>query len=319
MNESKITFTAQVKEEICSNEINEEQLLSLLAGFVKVNGSLHLSQYGMELSLQNENSKIMKLIYNAFKTLFNVSPTYSYHRKMHLDKSVVFGVHIKEQALEILEKLQLMNNGIPSFPKEIVLEERLRYFIAGAFLASGSVNSPHSKCYHLQMVVNDEDDAKYFLKLLNRFRNEKTVSFKIISRRNKFVLYLKKADQIATFLSIIRAHDCLMDFENVRIEKDFFNSDNRIQVCINANYQKSLAKGQQQIKEIKYLRENYKDLNFSEKERIICDIRLNNEELSLQGISLIAEKEYNISISKSGVNHILNKVHNLYLECTNDK
>ena len=65
-----------------------------------------------------------------------------------------------------------MKDGMPSNPQNIVKEDGLRYFIIGAFLASGSVNSPTSKNYHLQMVVFTEEDSKYFLKLLNRFRNE---------------------------------------------------------------------------------------------------------------------------------------------------
>ena len=315
---NKVTFTSEVKEEICALEFEDWQLLSLLAGYVKINGILHLTKEGMELSLQNENSKIIKLVYNAFKRLFNVSPTYSYYKKMCLDKGVIYGVHIKENTMEILQQLQLFTNGIPSFPKEIVLEEKLRYFISGAFLASGSVNSPHSKNYHLQIVVNDEDDAKYFLKLLNRFKNEKALSFKIISRRNKYILYLKKAEQISVFLTIIHAHNCVMDFENVRIEKDYFNSDNRIQVCITANYQKSLNNGLNQIKEINYIKEQYRDLDFSDKEKIICKIRLENEDASLSMISKIAKSEYDITISKSGVNHILNKVHLLYEEIINE-
>ena len=92
--EIKTTFTVQVKEEICSLEYTDEQLLSLLAGFVKVNGSLTLTNAGFGLSLQNENSKIIKLIYNAFKRLFNVTPAFSYTKKMKLDKGVVYGLRI---------------------------------------------------------------------------------------------------------------------------------------------------------------------------------------------------------------------------------
>lgn len=317
--ENKVTFTTQVKEEICQIEFEEWQLLSLIAGFVKVNGELSISSSGVALSLHSENSKIAKLIYNAFKKLFNVSPSSSYTKKMKLDKGVIYGIKIDEKAFEILEQLNLMEDGLPCFPRQIVLEERLRYFIAGVFLASGSVNSPLSKNYHLQIVISDEDDAKYFLKLLKRFRKEKAMDFKMITRRNKYVLYLKKADQIATFISIIHAHSSLLDFENARIEKDFINSDNRVQVCYNANYQKTLAKGEEQIKEIEYIKEHGQEVDFSDKEKAIMEIRLNNVDMSLTQISEVLKSEYKIALSKSGINHIFNKIHDRYERLKKDE
>ena len=75
--------------------------------------------------------------------------------------------------------------------------------------------------------------------MLNRFRNEKNMDSKMIARRNKFVVYIKKADQIANFLAVVNASSSMLQFENVRIEKDFINSDNRYQICYNANYQKT--------------------------------------------------------------------------------
>ena len=316
--EIKTTFTVQVKEEICSLEYTDEQLLSLLAGFVKVNGSLTLTNAGFGLSLQNENSKIIKLIYNAFKRLFNVTPAFSYTKKMKLDKGVVYGLRINERASEILEKLELMNDGMFSFPSNIVLEDKLRFFITGAFLASGSVNSPSSKNYHLQMVVSQEDDGKYFLKLLNRFRNEKEMNFKMIAKGNKFVLYLKRADQIGVFLNITQAYQSFFDFENVRIEKDFINSDNRIQVCYNANYQKSLQKGEEQCKEINRIKERGLFYSLSEKEQLVANLRLANPDAPLTALASILLQEHNIVLSKSGVNHILKKIHDKYLESLYD-
>lgn len=197
--EKKLTFTTKVKEEICSHEFTNKELLAILSGFCKVNGVLTLSSNGMGLNLKTENSKIAKLIYTTFKTLFNVTPNYTYSKKMKFDKGSVFHINIVEKTNEILETLELMKDGMPSNPQNIVKEDGLRYFIIGAFLASGSVNSPTSKNYHLQMVVFTEEDSKYFLKLLNRFRNEKAMDFKSIARRNRYVLYLKKGDQIATF------------------------------------------------------------------------------------------------------------------------
>lgn len=315
----KVTFTSLVKEEICSIDFDDRELLIMLSGFCKVNGNLSLSNLGMSLNFKTENSKVAKWVYISFKKLFNVTPNYTYSKKMNFDKSSVFNISINENVMEILEKLELMEEGMPSNPSKLVLEEGLRYFIAGSFLASGSVNSPSSKNYHLQMVVFTEEDGRYYLKLLNRFRNNKAMDFKTISRRKRVVLYLKKADQIATFLSIIFSHNCLFDFENARIEKDFINSENRIQICYNANYQRSLAKGEEQCRQIQLLKDNGEFYSLTEKEQLVANIRLENPDLSLKQIGEILLTEHDIKLSKSGVNHIFGKIYDKYKELEYDR
>ena len=119
--------------------------------------------------------------------------------------------------------------------------------------------------------------GKIILKsLLNRFKNDKNMDFKYIKRRNKYVVYLKKADQIANFLAVTYANISMMDFENVRIEKDFLNSDNRYQICFNANYQKTIEKANEQLSDIKIIEEKYGFAHLNEKEQLIVKIRKEN-------------------------------------------
>ena len=134
----------------------------------------------------------------------------------------------------------------------------------------------------------------------------------------RVVLYLKKADQIATFLSIVFSHNCLFEFENARIEKDFINSENRIQICYNANYQRSLAKGEEQCNQIQALKDHGIFYSLNEKERLVAEIRLDNPDLSLKQIGEILLNEHDIKLSKSGVNHIFSKIYDKYKELNND-
>ena len=194
-------------------------------------------------------------------------------------------------------------------PHDLILDNGLRSFLAGVFLASGSVNSPSGDNYHLQMVVDTEQDAKFVIKLLNRFRNEKNMDSKMIARRKKYVVYIKKADQIANFLAVVNASSSMLQFENVRIEKDFINSDNRYQICYNANYQKTLEKATKQIKDIKIIEEKLGLKMLTEKEQLVAKIRLENADIPLSQISDILLDEYQIKISKSSVNRIFDSLH----------
>ena len=305
----KETFTYQVKEEIVSSSYTKEELLPLLSGFIKVNGTLSYRDKKRFLTLKTENSKIAKLIYNSLKLCFDVAPSFSYSRKMKLQKNVVYHIILQEKIDQILKDLEIMDGYFSIFPKNLVLEDGLRLFIAGAFLAGGTINSPTSDNYHLQMVFSEEDTARNTLKLINRFRNDKHMDFKILERRNKYVLYLKKADQIATFLAVVGAPNNMFEFENSRIEKDFINSENRLTICLTANYQKTMKKALEQIEDIEYLKSRHIDVMLNEKENAIMNLRLENPEAPLQQISDMLLENYAIKLSKSGVKHIFTSLH----------
>ena len=305
------SFTQQVKDEICLGEYDENQLTALLSGFIKTNGIVSFSSKGTVLILSTENSKIAKLIYQAFSRIFNIAPTLTYSRKIKLDKCVVYHVSVNEKVEEIQEYLELGSIFEPKYPKEILRNEGSRFFLAGVFLASGSVNSPRSENYHLQMIINKEEDAKFILKLLNKFKNERTMDFKMIARRNKYVVYLKKADQITIFLALCNASISMLQFENARVEKDCINSENRYQICLTANYQKTLASSLRQAQDIELLEEKVGLDSLEFKMQIVAKTRMENMEAPLSQIASLVEKEYDIKMSKSAVNRIFDNIHAL--------
>ena len=297
------SFTQTVKDEICSLEYSDAQLLGLLSGFIMTNGRVDFENDVILLS--TESSKIAKLIYKSINHLFNITPVFTYSKKMKLDKCVVYHIKIVTCIESILEQLELYDHREEIVPHDLILDNGLRSFIAGVFLASGSVNSPSGDNYHLQMVVDTEQDGNFLIKLLNRFRNEKKMDSKMIARRTKFVVYIKKADQISNFLAVVNASNSMLQFENVRIEKDFINSDNRYQICYNANYQKTLEKATKQIEDINIIEEKLGLKYLNEKEQIIAKIRLENVDIPLSQIADILLEEYQIKMSKSSVNRVL--------------
>ena len=57
---------------------------------------------------------------------------------------------------------------------------------------------------------------------------------------------------------------------------------------------------------------------FNQKEEFVAKIRLENNDYSLTQIADALREEYHIEVSKSGINHILNKIHDKYLELNKD-
>ena len=77
--ENKLSFTKQIKEEICSNlDISEDRKKSILSAFVKNVGLFQIVENSFRLILKTDSSKIAKYIYKLFHDLFNINPKFAY-------------------------------------------------------------------------------------------------------------------------------------------------------------------------------------------------------------------------------------------------
>ena len=121
---------------------------------------------------------------------------------MKLKKNNVYLVQVNNKGIEILEDLQIYKNGkLDHNPTKDILKnsQDLRAYLMGSFLASGSVNDPTSKHYHLEVVTHSEKHAEFLTKLIAKF----DLNAKVIKRRNVYVVYLKKSEEISDFLRVI--------------------------------------------------------------------------------------------------------------------
>ena len=146
---------------------------------------------------------------------------------------------------------------------------------------------------------------------MNRSKPE-SFEAKIIQRRSSYVVYMKKSDLIVDFLAYLGAHDSCLEFEEVRVERDFRNNDNRLQICENANVYRTISSAKKQIEDIKLIDEKLGIHNMiNNKEKILCMLRLENEELSMVELADLLSKELNTKVSKSNVNHLFRSIHQL--------
>ena len=222
--------------------------------------------------------------------------------KMKLRKNNVYILRITK-AKEILDDLQLLTHITPS--EDILSKDCCaRAYLAGAFLAGGSVNDPSTSNYHLEVSCQNHDLALYIKDVMNRFN----LNAKYIERRNKDVVYIKSAEKIGDFLRIVCAQKSLMDFENQRIDRDFSNNINRWDNCVIANEMKTMQAGASQIADIEVIDAYNAWGDFDEKTIVIAKIRRENPDVSLVELANIYVEETGKSISKSGINHQLKKI-----------
>ena len=133
-----------------------------------------------------------------------------------------------------------------------------------------------------------------------------------MQRRNNYVVYIKKAQQVADFLSMIGCVNKTLEFENIRIDREFSSIGNRLQNLDSANYEKTTLAAEKQIKDIQIIDKVLGIKNVpNEKQQALMKLRLENPDLTLFELSQEMSKVFDEEITKSNINHLFRAIHNM--------
>ena len=309
----KESFTSFVKEELVNNEYHSlDRLKALLAGYIRINGSLILKNKEVVVSLTTENAQIGKFIYTTINRIYSTQAKLNIYNKSSFSKKNVYNIVLEDVTRRVLDDLEIsfMEGKIS---RNIVRnDDTISGYLAGAFLASGSVNSPVTSNYHLEISVNSENYAKWLSKLFAKYKNS-NIEPRTIKRRDKWVVYFKKSDQISNFLIMIGAVSSCLEFEDVRANRDLINNANRLTNMDTANMKRVYENSTKQIKQIELIDKRIGIKNLSnEKMRLLCKARLENEGASLKELAEILSEETGTTITKSNVNHLFRSITQIY-------
>uniref|UniRef100_UPI0034E97A8E DNA-binding protein WhiA n=1 Tax=Enterococcus faecium TaxID=1352 RepID=UPI0034E97A8E len=220
-----MSFAAEVKKELTSLEVHREHAKAELAALIRMNGSLSINNQQFVLNVQTENAAIARRIYSLLKDHYNVRSELLVRRKMKLKKNNVYIVRLKQETKRVLLDLDIMD--VLMFHSHVSDEimgnaQKMRSYLRGAFMASGSVNNPETSRYHLEIYSIYEEHNQDICDMLNYYG----LNARALERRNGFISYLKGAEKIADFLTLIGATNSMLKFEDVRIVRDMRNSVN---------------------------------------------------------------------------------------------
>ena len=303
-----MSFTSEIKQEISYNELKPCCERAELSALVQLTSSLTFSSRGLTLKMRSENPTTARRIMVLLKNVYNdIETELMVEKKTNLRKNNVYVVNVLNDPRNILEDLGLYNDkGLLDYPVFSIVAKDCcaRAYLAGAFLAFGSCNSPNKTNYHLEVAVMSENHANFIAKLVDRF----DLGAKISKRRNKFVVYLKKADAISDFLKCVGAQEAVMNFENTRISRDFKNNLTRLNNCDIANEMKSIQAAHEQINYMQTIFSSGKYDDLNDKLKIIIDLRMKHQDYSLNELADAYYEQTGETISKSGIKHRLDKI-----------
>lgn len=300
-----MTFTTKIKEEISKLPFNSISARNELSAFIRYDGKI--KQDRIELII--ENASVARRIYKIIKQTYGINIALTIRIQKRFRVKQIYILEIKEKFLNILEDLNIFKNGKKINPEVYFLEtkEEKVAFIQGLFLACGSINDPSTSGYHLEFVVSLKKDAIFIQKLLN----ELNLKAKLLKRANRYMIYLKNAENISDIIKMFNAVNSLFYFEDIRIYRDHKNMVNRLNNCEIANQEKIIKNGLKQLEDIKYLKENNLIELLDDRTKDVIKYREKYSDVSYAELAEIISMETNKKIGKSGVNHCFIKIREL--------
>jgi len=300
-----VSFASETKKELTNLEVKDCCAKAELSALIRMNGSLAFSNRNLTVDVQTENAAIARRIYVLLKKSYNVTVELLVRKKMRLKKNNVYIVRLVEKARFLLEDLKILNEGFTfthNISEELVKKKCCkRSYLRGAFLAGGSINNPETSSYHLEIFSLYKEHNEALCELMNTFG----LNSKTLERKKGYINYLKEAEKITEFLSIVGAHSALLRFEDVRIVRDMRNSVNRLVNCETANLNKTIGAAIRQVENIRYIQETVGLEVLPEKLREIARLRVEYQDVTLKELG---EMVSGGQISKSGINHRLRKI-----------
>lgn len=291
------SFSEMTKEELCKAESKTGCCdTSELAGMLLFGCSVSLD----EIKLVTENADV----YSRFIKLSGCCGESGGDGDGEKASRYVCKTENKDEILRILEKCRILD------PQTHVVKYRIDYdlieneccrraFVKGAFLGGGTVINP-KKNYNLEFVTPYMNLSRELCLLLNH----EGFMFKTVTRKSKYVLYIKNSEAIQDILSYIGAYKSQMELINIKIEKEIRNDVTRSINSETANYEKTIGASVKQIQAIELIEKKMKLSELPDELLCIAKLRLENKALSLTELG----RKCNPPLGKSGVNHRMQKI-----------
>ena len=296
-----MSFSSEVKEELSKIEKlkNKENVKQELIGYIlSCNTGINKNKIKFSTESEYNINRLAKLLSNSGILEYKIEVQ---------DKNYIITLKTKELQEKLEEFLEIKEEYIKITEKEhqtIQIENKqeespIRALVRGMFLGAGAINNPE-KANHLDIGLKSEEIAEIILENLNK----NNIKLKKIQKGEKYHIYTKDGEEISKILAFIGANWSVLEFENIRIEREMRNKINRIVNCEGANLNKTMNASIEQIEAINKLKKNRKFEQLDKNLKEVAEIRIKNPNANLTQIAQMLKEP----IGKSGVNYRLKKI-----------
>lgn len=175
--------------------------------------------------------------------------------------------------------------------------------LAALFSRYGTVTDP-SKQYHLEFSFDFPEEREAVRNILVDEGFDMTSA----ERKGRDILYVKDSSKIEDFFAMIGATTVAFDLMNTKIIHEMRGTANRLMNCDIANINKSIAAAEQLVSMISEMEKSGYLKSLPAELYATAKLRLENTQASMAELGAMHEPQ----ISKSGVNHRLEKIKGYY-------
>jgi len=307
-----MSFAREVKKEVLSLPLKENQIFPFLFGALHGIADVVITSDGMKVVMQTQMPQLLRYLIPHLRTRYQINPQIRFYEKSGIFKSRIYVLEITENIQPLVEDMRLLP-WTEDFAKNLNFSDNEEQaFIRGSFVAKGSINDPKKSRYHAEILFQEEPLARLAQAILTK--NE--IKANVLAKNNQHLLYIKKAEDISSFLAYLQATSGVFYFADSRILRDLNNSVNRIMNCDIANGNKSLMYCQRQLEAIAYLEEKGYIAKLSPRLQDAIRLRKEYKDASLSELSELSANVLGKCMSKSGISHCLTEVMNFYEQLT---
>lgn len=294
-----MSFTSDVKEELCALPIKPFSAKAEFAGFLKFKGTLEIGKRShFELSVKN--TCVVRRVKKLLKLMQRDDVDIFYHQEKRLNVGRLFLLRIAVDDIEeFLNDLGL--NTLGEVNEQAVSDPTLfAAFMRGVFLSSGSVTNP-AQHHHLEIYYRKVEALNWILKRLKDFFG---IIGHIVDVRYGYRFYIKNGDTIEEFLNLIGAMRAANLVHSVMMMNRIRSNVTRSVNFIEANSKRSGTASLKQIDAIMEIDRRMGLENLPPELYKAAKLRLENPAISLRELGSMLTPP----VSKSVVHRRLGKI-----------
>ena len=283
-----MSFSSDLKEEL--SKINnlakkEEVKYELIGYFISKNATIIKNNIRYATESEYNINRFSKLLKNL-----DINHNIEFDGKSFIitlkTKECINEVNVKENEINIKDLTDINEN----YKKAI---------IRGSFLGAGSINNPEKK-YHLEINLSNKINLDYLFEIISSMN----IKCKKLELDKKYSIYLKDGEEISLFIALMGANKSVLNFEDIRVQREMRGKVNRIVNCQTANLNKTINASVEQIEAIRKLQISNKFNKLDENLKEIALLRIEYPDMSLVELG----KKLKNPVGKSGVNYRLRKI-----------